>query len=112
MARYPAPPAHESALEYNKRMQQAGGVSYLVDLPGLKKNAGALDAELARLAADQPWLRYTYSQIRELYMRLNTGLRLPYSHPLCVAVSGEAWKIANVASPHFSNPDSASRRDR
>lgn len=86
-------------------------MSYLKDIPALKANPGALKAELARLASDQPWLRYTYSQIRELYMQLNTSLGLPYTHPLCVAVSGEAWKIANVASPHYNDPASASRRN-
>jgi len=108
---YPDPPAHVSAQEYDKRCMQSGGVTYLSDLEFLRKNADALAAELERLAAAQPWLRYTYSQIRELYTRLNTRLGLRYDEPLCVAVSGEAWKIANVASPHFSDPDSASRRD-
>lgn len=73
-----------------------------------------VDEVLSRLSEMHPWTTWPLSQITSLYMAL-TGpgaFGLPYTHPLCVKVSGEAWRIANVASPDYNLQDSAIRRSR
>lgn len=69
-----------------------------------------VEAELAELARTRPWTTWNYEPIRQLYMRLGEIQGQVDVGQLMIDVSGEAWKIANVASPHYNHPDSVRRR--
>ncbi|HEV2172788.1 MAG TPA: hypothetical protein VGR71_04435 [Nitrospira sp.] len=95
------------------------GTAQLKLASGKPTAIGEVDAELQKLSAERPWTNWGYSDIKELYMRLDDISRTPAAHTLPnahlvddlkVAVSGEAWKIANPASPHHKDAESERRR--
>jgi hypothetical protein len=78
-------------------------------------------AELRQFAADRPYLTMTLTELTTVHVRLCDMAKVSGPLPaegeelirqLRADVSGEAWKIANPASPHLNDPDSVARRDR
>jgi hypothetical protein len=80
----------------------------------------SVEAELAEFAAGRRYLAMKLTELTSVYIILTDLERFaPLSpagrktvHQLGIDVSGEAWKIANPASPHLDDPAYAARRDR